>query len=164
MNKQKPVVHLRVYKSNGRNDELSYNASGEVQNENILMKMTHDTLEWSNALKNLMVLGYVKPTVEAVLEGGENNKDLVSEIQKEVDKAFEKPEKQLTTEQQKIAELEAKLEALANGPKEPKKTAPSVNNGLEEVRAEYEKVVGKKPFHGWDEATLKVKIEEAQNS
>lgn len=164
MNKQKPVVHLRVYKGNGRNDELSYNASGEVQNENILMKMTHDTLEWSNALKNLKVLGYVKPTVEAVFEGGENNKDLVSVIQKEVDSSYKGPEKQLTPEQQKIAELEAKLEALANGSNKPKKTDPLTNRGLDAIRAEYEEVVGKKPFHGWDEATLKVKIEEAKNS
>lgn len=167
MSKQKTVVHLRVYKGNGRNEELSYDENRKVQNENILVKLTHDTLEWLNFIKNLKVLGYVKPTVEKVIEGKEENKELVATIQKEVDSVNKPAEKEMTVEQKRIAELEAKLDALMNGgkaPKAPNKEVKDADDSLDAIRAEYEKVVGKKPFHGWDEATLKQKMEEAQNS
>lgn len=35
---------------------------------------------------------------------------------------------------------------------------------LTELRAEYQEVVGKKPFHGWDASTLREKIEDARGS
>lgn len=33
---------------------------------------------------------------------------------------------------------------------------------LTELRAEYERAVGKRPFHGWDAETLRAKIAEAE--
>lgn len=54
--------------------------------------------------------------------------------------------------------------------KESKKDDSSKNEGskdskndLDAIKAEYEEVVGKKPFHGWDAATLKDKIKEAKS-
>ena len=35
---------------------------------------------------------------------------------------------------------------------------------IADVRAEYERVVGKRPFHGWDAETLKAKIAEHDDS
>lgn len=35
---------------------------------------------------------------------------------------------------------------------------------IEELRAEYTKVVGKRPFHGWDAAALQEKIAEAKEA
>ena len=35
---------------------------------------------------------------------------------------------------------------------------------LEQLRAEYQAAVGKKPYHGWDAATLREKIAEAKGS
>jgi len=164
MSKQKTTVHLRVYKGNGRNEELSYDSSGKVQNENILVKLSHNSLEWSNFIKNVKLLGYVKPTVEAFLVDDEEDKSKIDAIQKEVDNANKVQEVELTPEQKRIAELEAKLDALVGGKKDKKQPKDTKNDDLEAVRAEYEEVVGKKPFHGWDEATLKAKIEEVKNS
>ena len=35
---------------------------------------------------------------------------------------------------------------------------------LEQLRAEYQAALGKKPYHGWDAATLREKIAEAKGS
>jgi len=35
---------------------------------------------------------------------------------------------------------------------------------LEQLRAEYQSAVGKKPYHGWDAAVLREKIAEAKGS
>lgn len=39
---------------------------------------------------------------------------------------------------------------------------PEASDELTVVRAQYEEVLGKRPFHGWDVDTLKAKITEAQ--
>ena len=41
-------------------------------------------------------------------------------------------------------------------------TKDAVTDDLPTLRAEYQTVVGKKPFHGWDAETLKAKIAEAK--
>lgn len=41
-------------------------------------------------------------------------------------------------------------------------TKPEASDELTVVRAQYEEVLGKRPFHGWDVDTLKAKIAEAQ--
>ncbi|HZG65694.1 MAG TPA: hypothetical protein VEZ12_03070 [Herpetosiphonaceae bacterium] len=46
---------------------------------------------------------------------------------------------------------------------EPAKPAPAAPEGdLTALRAEYQRVVGKRPYHGWDAETLKAKIAEAK--
>ena len=45
----------------------------------------------------------------------------------------------------------------------PPKGADS-SDELVELRAEYQRVLQKRPYHGWDEATLREKIDEASDS
>jgi len=166
----KAVVHLRVYKSNGRDAQISYNADRSIQNENILVKLTHDTLEWSNYLKHLLVNGFVKVEVEKVL--GVTNLEAIKE---EVSKAMHpKKEVVLSPEQKKIADLEAKLDSFMNvgeidvkaetvKPIEKKESFTDrggnfQSDDIAEVREEYKKVFGKKAFPGWDIIKLKDKI------
>ncbi len=153
MSKEKPIVHLRVYLASGNGNTVSYDANKKVLNENILVKLVHDTLEWYNYLKHLKVNGFVKCTVENVLQ---NKKKIDSaKFQKEVDKAFEPIKHELTPEQKKIAELEAKIEELAKG--------QGSDDKLTKARAEYQEVVGKQAFHGWDIETIKAKIQEEKS-
>ena len=56
---KKPVVTLRVY----RGKQMSYDAQGNVQNENQLIKLPHDTVEWTNFMKNITSNGYLKVDV-----------------------------------------------------------------------------------------------------
>lgn len=41
-------------------------------------------------------------------------------------------------------------------------TKPAASDDLTALRVEYQDVVGKRPFHGWDADTLKTKIAEAK--
>ena len=163
----KAVVHLRVYQSNGRDNNISYNADGGVQNETILVKLTHNTLEWSNFIKNIRYVGFIDAKVEKVIGTTD-----FSVIEKEVDNAMNPVvEVVLSPEQKKIAELEAKLEALVN------KSEPTIKKAtkeqedaqkemwenakeetLEDVKSQYQKVMGKKPHYKWDIATMKDKM------
>ncbi|WP_299116921.1 hypothetical protein [uncultured Winogradskyella sp.] len=135
---KKPIVHLRVYKSNGMGNKVSYDENRKVQNENTLVKLQHNSLEWTNYLKNIRFLGYIKVDVEgaylideANLEDPKTTEvkgDVLKSITVEVEQAFSgNKEVELTPEQKKIAELEAKIEALSKPKKstnKPKTTAP----------------------------------------
>jgi len=46
---------------------------------------------------------------------------------------------------------------------EPTSTGSTADD-LEQLRAEYQSAVGKKPYHGWDAAILREKIAEAKGS
>lgn len=50
---------------------------------------------------------------------------------------------------------------LAAEPVEKPKPLPAMDE-IATLRAEYERVIGKRPFMGWDEATLRAKIAEAK--
>lgn len=43
--------------------------------------------------------------------------------------------------------------------------APNSNTSpdLDQLRADYKELIGKRPFHGWDAATIQAKIDEALN-
>ena len=161
-----PIVYLRVYHSNGRDQKVNYSKDGEVQNENILVSLEYNTLAWSNYLKYIKAMGFVKVIVEKI--NGEGN---MAEIKKEVYNAFNNiSKKPLTDDQKRIAELEAKINSLAGKSNEKdtdvkgEKEAFTDRGGnfqsddLAEVKAEYQKVFGKKPFHKWDIDQLKDKI------
>lgn len=170
---EKPTISVRVYKGK----QMSFDAKGNAQNDNQSIKYVHDTVEWANFLKNISANGYCKVDVESVkiIEKVKENNffvDKVSDyenvdaIKKEVETAFKnQTEEVLTPEQQKIADLEAKLNALL-GLKEEKPSKKEVKKeisnpeDLEVLRAEYTDKVGKKPFHGWDAEQLKEKIAE----
>jgi hypothetical protein len=65
----------------------------------------------------------------------------------------------------RFAQILGKLgyETREQAPKEAKAPAPKAD-GIAELRKEYERVVGKKPFNGWDAKTLGEKIEAHQAS
>lgn len=54
----------------------------------------------------------------------------------------------------------------ADGPAEPKKPAPAKQPGgdIKALREEYAAKFGKRPFNGWDAATLREKIEDGPAS
>jgi len=179
---KKPVISLRVY----RGKQMSYDAQGNVQNENQLVKIIHDTKEWTNFMKNLIANGYLKVDVADVklVEKKKDEdgffRDTVSQydnkilIIKEVEDVFNKQTTvPMSSSDKKIAELEAKINALlkvqedavvvekpkaVNKPKADKKV-------IEILRVDYADLnQGKKAFPGWDEVTLRGKIEELKKN
>lgn len=184
---KKPTVRLRVYSGT----KMSYDVNGKVQNENQKVTFTHDTVQWKNYLNNLKANGFCKVDVEAAFyneltkdEGGyfvDNptpcESEVVEAIKKEVERAFEDKAVELTPEQKKIAELEMAIKALQNGSAKMKETKadkqvedkePKVETSANDDRStlveEYTKVVGKRPFNGWDNDTIKAKLEEAKQT
>lgn len=115
-NNKKPIVHLRIYKGH----EMLYDGAGNVKNPNQIVKLTHDTVEWKNFLRNLPASGYSMAKVERILQevdGEYKDVPTSTEILKEVENIFKAPEKELTPEQKRIADLEAKIDALTKGSK-----------------------------------------------
>ena len=147
----KKVVWLRIF----RGTEILKLEDGSYKNENQLVKLTHDTLEWSNYMKTMRASNLCKVSVERVIEvskDGEKDIEKFTEIEKEVRVALHGDDKpKLTPEQQRIADLEAKLEILM-GEKSTKKEEKSE---LEDLQAEYKEKFGKKPHHLWKEKKLK---------
>ena len=41
---------------------------------------------------------------------------------------------------------------------------PDKEDDLSDLRAQYQEIIGKRPFHGWDAETLKAKMAEADQS
>lgn len=111
----KTVVKLRVYK--GR--ELLLKADGKTPaNENELITLTYNDLQWKKHLVNLGKMGVCKIEVEAVYQvdkGNETKIDASQELINEIDAVLKPLKSELTPEQKRISELEAKLDALVNG-------------------------------------------------
>lgn len=122
----KQIVHLRVYKSSGFGNQISKGEDGKIQNENYPVKVIHNTVEWANYLKYIGIHGFVKVEVEKVMQPIKDGYEEVKEfdaIKKEVENALNpKAKTELTPEQKRIAELEAKLEALISSGKKESKT------------------------------------------
>lgn len=115
----KPVVQLRIYKGS----EKAFNGKGEVLNENQKVTLTYNTLEWNNYFKYIAASGFGIIEVEACYVN-EKEVEVSDEIQSFIDNVFKTPEKELTADQKRIADLEAKIDALskkeAKEPKAPK--------------------------------------------
>ena len=143
----KRVVWLRVY----RGKEVLKKEDGSISNENQLVKLTHDTLEWHNYLSGLKATPYCKVEVEKVLQPSEEiitkeeRKGLEMVKTKSVKTNYEELEIPkdiynevlvahkgnqnvvLTPEQKEIAELKAlvgTLVAKAEKPKKEKEKSP----------------------------------------
>lgn len=164
MSKVKRVVHLRVYKAYGQSNKVVNDENGIV-NENNICKLTHNTLEWKNYLKHLRVNGFVKAEVEKVIipvSGGYDDVEDYEDISKEVKKAMSSVDKALTPEQKKIAELEAKLDAILNNTKSKSKPTPTQVNedkdALTDARERYVEAFQKKGHHSWGVEVLNQKI------
>lgn len=173
---KKPVVKLRIF----RGSQMSYDKNGNVQNENQLVTLIHDTVEWANYLKRLTSNQFLEVMVEKVFYcDKEKNKDgffedkisevdqeTIDEIKQEVKEALKAPEKELTPQEKQIAELKAQVEALMKGQTVKKETKSEKKvektDDLDELRAEYETLYGKKPFGSWKADKLKEKIAEKQ--
>ena len=142
----KKVVHLRVFKGT----KILKDENGKVENENNKVSLTYESLEWKNYLKRLVANGFCKVEVEKLFElvdGKYVPCEIPSKIKEEVLIAHKGDQTvRLTPEQQKIADLEAKLEAFMNLGKQEvveniKLTKEDVFTGekddLEELKAKY---------------------------
>jgi len=171
---EKPIVSLRVY----RGKQVNYDENGKIRNENQTIKITHDTREWVNQLKHLRANGYVKVDVEEVYflreEKGKQIKvpyGDIDSVKKDVEKAHSVTSKeQLTPEQKKIAELEAKLEAFIGASKKstttPKKVAEISNPDKDlkkQLMTEYKELKGKRGAPMWSIEDYKQKIAELKS-
>ena len=116
-NNKKPIVHLRIFK--GR--EMLYDALGNLKTPSQTVKLTYNTVEWKNFVSNLVASGYAMAKVDKVFQETSNGEykeiEASTEILKEIENIFKAPEKELTDDQKKIAELEAKVELLSKGNK-----------------------------------------------
>lgn len=172
---KKPVVTLRVY----RGRQMSYDAQGNVQNENQLIKLPHDTVEWRSFMSNITANGYLQVDVVSYkeFENGSWKDSDKAMIEKELELSMRKQtEVPMTADQKRIAELEEKLEKLLardsqkvsvnksekkieleEKPKEDKKER-------ENLRVEYAELNGgKKAFPAWTADKLREKILELKN-
>jgi len=168
---KKPILKLRVF----RGKELNYDENRNIKNENNLISVEHNSKMWTIMMKNLPLSGYAKVTVESgfkvVKDGYEPIADL-SDYEKEVQEAFNpKKVSNLTNDQKRIAELEARLEAFMSG-KETKKAekvekakeAKKVSKDERSLRDIYIDEVGKNPFNGWSEDEMMAKLKEFRAS
>ena len=180
---KKPVISLRVY----RGKQMSYDAQGNVQNENQLIKLTHDTKEWTNFMKNLITNGYLKvdvadvKLVDKVKDEDGFFRDVISQyddkemIMKEVEMVFKaQTQVPLTPAEKRIAELEAKInkllaqseEAVIVEEQKAKKVSKKADKKvMEGLRIDYADLNGgKKAFPGWGEDQLREKILELKGT
>lgn len=172
---KKPIIKLRTY----RGREINYDANGKIKNENNLVSLDYGTKIWALFMKNLPLNGYCKVDVEKAFKVTGNGYEPIEDLsvyQKEVKEAFNpKKEVALTDDQKRIAELEAKIEAMAGGKKveekkqekpEDKKEGDLKNDDTSSDKAtlqeEYSRIFKKKPFHGWTSEQLAEKIEESK--
>ena len=148
----KKVVHLRIYL--GR--EILKRENGQVSNQNQIVSLIYETLEWKNYLKNIKGIGICRIEVEKVLEhDGENFvvlEEIPQSIKDEVKAAHslvEKPD--LTPEQKEIAELKAQMAELLKANKVDKTPVNAVvkvdEDELAKLQAKYEAKFNKKPHH-----------------
>lgn len=154
----KITVVLKTYKGH----KLSYNEDGTVQNQNQLVKIEYNTNEWRAVMNNLALSGFAKVEVVKAFYLDENETEIkdLSIYEEEVEKHYKPTPKVAETPQdKKIAELEAKLEALLNGGKK-EDVVTEDKDEKELLRMEYEELSGKNVFNGWNVDQLKEKITE----
>lgn len=164
---QKPIVTLKTTRFLPQRD-----SEGKSIDEVINVKIEHNTLEWSNYLKNIRHLGFVKPSGKVEVIGATilNDKkervsaedDVVSAIKAEVLKATQDPDKELTPEQKRIAELEAKIELLMRGKEDDSEKSKDIDPALADARHRYMEVAGKKGSPKWDVETINERIKELE--
>ncbi len=180
----KIVVWLRVYEGK----KILRAENGSIENVNQLVKLTHDTLEWYNYLKNLPATPFCKVeikkvlipseiiTEESVIEGSKTyirknvettykTGEITDALKREVSVAFVGiKEKELTPDQKEIAELKAKVERLLSRDSASKDKAADKSDEtadkseLETLREAYKVKFGKKPHHMKREKKLKEEL------
>lgn len=176
--KSKKFVTLRIYKGS----EIVTGEDGNVKNENQEVTVQIDSLEFQNYVKHLPFSQYRRVEILKCVEVKTAYTDAEGKYHAEETEEMQTPEEvldviknmfvgkkaQLTPEQQRIADLEAKIESLMKSQPNPENgKAPKISNDekaepslLDELRAEYETLSGKKPNHLMKEDKLQEKINE----
>jgi hypothetical protein len=172
---KKPIVKLRIYR--GKN--MNYNKDGSPQNENQLISVEHNSMEWKITMKTLPIMGYCQVEVDHVLVDSSNGWDKKTEgiesFSKEVADYYAPKSKIVkTADQLRIEQLEAQnKEMLAKmedfmANKSPKKEEvkefkTDEVDSLKELKLEYFTLLGKKPHHMMKEDSLIEAIDKFKN-
>lgn len=112
----KPTVQLRIYKGSEKTFKVK-NGENVCINENQKVTLTYDTLEWKNYFKYIGASGFGIIEVEKCFDNEGNEVDIPKEVADFVANVFVTPEAELTPDQKRIADLEAKIEALTKASK-----------------------------------------------
>jgi aspartate carbamoyltransferase regulatory subunit len=161
---KKPIVKLRVY----RGKQMNYNKDGSVQNENQLISVEYNSMQWKLTMKTLSIMGYCEVVVDHILEDKnsewvKNDKD-IADYNKEVEDAYNPKSKiPKTADQLRIENLEAKIEELL-AIKEPNEVVVEEDDSnLKELQLEYFELFEKKPHHMMKAERLIEEIDKFKN-
>lgn len=180
------AVKLQVFKG-----KKNYDEKGNITSQTHKMDAPiYDSLEWKNFLKNFLLVGYsdmkvisvseiiytktekkdskgeydVKTTYKALDESNEKYIEVVGSVKEALNP--QKPKKELTPDQQRIAELEKKLELLTNQSKNRNQSevskSPALDDDIDDIqnlRDRYIALTGNEPDKRWKEPRLKAEIE-----
>lgn len=169
------VVHLQLFVG-----EILYDAKGNIKSENLTVKLTYNTAEWRNYMRQFVRNGFSKYKILKIIEvtdetrkTGEHN-DVTDKMKGEIDahikektqvvkapKSNEDP--RLTELQKQNEQLMARLEALENGGNSYKKSEKPEKSEGDKLKARYKELYGKKPHHLMGEEKIKQAIEEKEN-
>jgi hypothetical protein len=173
------ILTLRLYRG-----KENYDKKGNLTSENQLYKIPHGTPEWDQFKRNvgltftkIELIEVNKQTakrveVETLSDKKAYNTEysyekiaITPELQKEVDSILGTPEIELTPDQKRIAELEAKLELLIEGKKDGPETPTDLKPELtaeqiESIKDEYTSLFGAKPHHKKGIEAIIAEIEE----
>ncbi len=179
--KSKKFVTLRIYKGS----EIITGENGVVKNENQEVTVQIDSLEFKNYVNHLPFSQYRRvdivkcQEVQSAYHDAEGKYypeeaqdiETPAEVTEAINSMFKGKKVALTPDQQKIADLEAKLEKLMKSepnPENGKTPKIAVNEQsepslLDQLRSEYESLYGEKPSHLMKEKKLQEKINEIKS-
>lgn len=166
MSALKITACLRCTKGNEKGKVL-YDENGKIESENQKISFTYKDISWSGHIQRLPKMGFAKIELESVYEGDKESKDddLFNEITESIKSLLTAPKEELTPQEQRIADLEAKIEALTKGatkaPIEPK--AQDNDEALDALRAEFKAKAGKEAHKLWGEKRLSEEIAKLNN-
>ncbi len=169
---------MKIYAINARifRGKKSFNQAGQITSENQTIDLpTTGSLEWKNFMKNATNVGYteievIKTSQIIYVDKKTTYKevDTPDSILEELKEAFDTTVKvELTPEQKKIKAMEAQIAELL-GSKGTKKEVQSGNGEIkkskeiDDAKAEYLKVVGKKAHHLMSLKKINEAIKEAK--
>lgn len=105
-------IEIRYYKG----EEILKKQDGKVSNENHLITLDYNDINYKTNLENLKTFGLCKVEVVGFYEGSEKRNATKEEIES-VDSIFRIEETSLSAEQIQINELKAMVEKLTKEPK-----------------------------------------------
>lgn len=183
-------VKLMLYRG-----KKTYNEHGKVSSDHQEMDAPmYPSLEWDKYVDNINQLYTgadvlsVKEIIKTVKQNpdlpkgevlvtvtleDEVSKEVIDKVSGQIKSTFAAPEKELTPQEQRIADLEAKLEALVSGTKvEVVKAAPKIDNtpidddvdDIPALRMKYITLTGSEPDKRWKEKKLNEEIAKAKAS